>query len=524
MATPVASVPTAIAVVDAAKNVRRLTVRVPTELPPGPAAVVVLNKSTQEAIGGLTLAVVALSLPETAAGQRGAINLRVRILGSPNSRFGTGSRANFGAGITVVSTTIESATSAVATINITAAAALGSRAVSMISTTQTATQDGVFTVTLDPPPPPANLAPTVSAGSNQTTTLPSGATLSGTVGDDGLPGGAPTVLWTRQSGPGTVTFANPQSAATSATFSEPGAYVLRLTANDGEKSSFAEVTVGVNPPTNSAPTVHAGNDRAVTLPATLSLTGTADDDGLPAGSVLAFTWTKTGGPGTVTFAPANALSTTVSFSQSGTYTLRVTVADGDKSAFDELSVVVNPPTNAAPVVNAGTDQAITYPAPAAVAASATDDGLPAGSSLAYTWSQIGGSGTATFAMPSMASTGVTFSGAGTYTLRVTVTDGDKSAFDELSVVVNSPTNAAPVVNAGTDQTITYPAPATVAASATDDGLPAGSSLAYTWSQIDGSADRDLCDAVDGVHGRDVQRHRHLHAARHRDRRRQVGVR
>jgi hypothetical protein len=42
------------------------------------------------------------------------------------------------------------------------------------------------------------------------------------------------------SGPGTVTFAN--SAATTAGFSDPGTYLLRLTAGDGLLSSSSDVT------------------------------------------------------------------------------------------------------------------------------------------------------------------------------------------------------------------------------------------------------------------------------------------
>ena len=57
------------------------------------------------------------------------------------------------------------------------------------------------------------------------------------------------------------------------------------------------------PPVNRPPTVDAGPDQTITLPTdTLSLNGTATDDGLPSGSSLATTWTKVSGPGPVTFA------------------------------------------------------------------------------------------------------------------------------------------------------------------------------------------------------------------------------
>ena len=52
-----------------------------------------------------------------------------------------------------------------------------------------------------------------------------------------------TTTWTKASGPGTVTFANASATDTTATFSDPGTYVLRLTAQDGALSTSDEVTV-----------------------------------------------------------------------------------------------------------------------------------------------------------------------------------------------------------------------------------------------------------------------------------------
>ena len=110
--------------------------------------------------------------------------------------------------------------------------------------------DGAFspsddvTITVNPAAP--NQAPSVSAGGNQTITLPAGAALDGTVTDDGLLNPV-TTTWSPVSGPGTVTFGNVNAVDTSASFSAAGVYVLRLTANDGQFAPFAEVTVTVNP-------------------------------------------------------------------------------------------------------------------------------------------------------------------------------------------------------------------------------------------------------------------------------------
>lgn len=97
--------------------------------------------------------------------------------------------------------------------------------------------------------PPTNQAPQVNAGDEQTLMLPAGANLAGTVTDDGLPNppGAFTVAWTKDSGPGTVTFGNANAASTTAAFSADGVYVLRLTANDGALPASDTVQVTVNP-------------------------------------------------------------------------------------------------------------------------------------------------------------------------------------------------------------------------------------------------------------------------------------
>ncbi|HLF05341.1 MAG TPA: Ig-like domain-containing protein, partial [Dehalococcoidia bacterium] len=96
-----------------------------------------------------------------------------------------------------------------------------------------------FIVGAQPQPVPGdtNKAPITNAGPDQTVTLPGAVSLDGTVADDGQPSGVITSLWSKVSGPGTVTFANPAVVDTTATFSVAGAYVLRLTASDGASTS-----------------------------------------------------------------------------------------------------------------------------------------------------------------------------------------------------------------------------------------------------------------------------------------------
>ncbi len=90
-----------------------------------------------------------------------------------------------------------------------------------------------------------NAPPVVFAGDDQTLNDGEVASLSGTVTDDGIPGGPITTQWTAESGPGTVSFGDASALDTTASFSDPGFYTLRLTADDGQATAFDEVGVSV---------------------------------------------------------------------------------------------------------------------------------------------------------------------------------------------------------------------------------------------------------------------------------------
>ena len=92
-----------------------------------------------------------------------------------------------------------------------------------------------------------NRAPTANAGTDQTLTLPGQVTIQGSVADDGLPNppGTLTATWSQASGPGTATFTDPASPTTTVSFSDPGSYVLRLTADDSTLQASDDVGVTV---------------------------------------------------------------------------------------------------------------------------------------------------------------------------------------------------------------------------------------------------------------------------------------
>jgi hypothetical protein len=96
---------------------------------------------------------------------------------------------------------------------------------------------------------PGNAAPAVFAGADRHLDWPEQVlSLIGAVSDDGQPNAVPTLAWTKASGPGTVIFGAAAAAETSATFSAPGTYVLRLSANDGDMNVCDELLVLVRYP------------------------------------------------------------------------------------------------------------------------------------------------------------------------------------------------------------------------------------------------------------------------------------
>ena len=224
----------------------------------------------------------------------------------------------------------------------------------------------------------------------------------------------------------------------------------------------------------------------------VAINGSVTDDGLPAGGTLRSNWTLTSGTGTATFSDETSPTSFVTFSEAGTYVLRLTANDGALEAFDEVTINAynsgEEPENQAPTVNAGQDQTVTYPNSVNLFGFVTDDGLPTGNSLNVSWSKVSGSGNVSFTSPNSASTGASFSQPGTYVLRLTATDSDKTTFDEISVTVldSSATNQPPVVNAGSDASINLNQPLTLSGTASDDGLPTGSTLSINWSKVSGA--------------------------------------
>ncbi len=143
--------------------------------------------------------------------------------------------------------------------------------------------------------------------------------------------------WTHK----TISLAGVTAVENNANFALQFKWQFNTTTDTGR---IDNITVkGSGGPTNTAPQVNAGIDQTITLPSGANLDGTVTDDGLPnPPGAVTVTWSKTSGPGTVTFGNANAVDTTASFSTAGTFVLRLTASDSALSAYDEATITVNP--------------------------------------------------------------------------------------------------------------------------------------------------------------------------------------
>jgi len=199
---------------------------------------------------------------------------------------------------------------------------------------------------------PTNLAPTVSAGSDKSVALPQSVSLQGTATDDALPlNSTLSVSWSKVSGPttggqaGTVTFANPSSAITTATFSRQGTYVLRLTATDGSLSATDDVTITVTRanPTVSITSPQAGTALTLNTPVPVTVSA-SPPTGFTLSSVKLYDRntlisTKTSSPWTFSFTPTTP----------GIHTLKAIAEDSGGASTDSspisLTVTSTPPTS-----------------------------------------------------------------------------------------------------------------------------------------------------------------------------------
>ncbi|RSM87989.1 hypothetical protein DMH04_09755 [Kibdelosporangium aridum] len=148
---------------------------------------------------------------------------------------------------------------------------------------------------------------------------------------------------------------------------------------------------------------------------------------------------------------------------------------GLKTGLTEVKLFAtgSPPaaTNTAPYVLARRDPAFNQPGQARLLGKVKDDTLPSGT-LTSTWSKVNGPGNVVFGTPNSATTLASFSATGTYTLRLTASDGAVSSSSQVTLTVTqgSAFNLAPSATPSASYTSSWESVA-----ALNDGVDPGSS-------------------------------------------------
>jgi hypothetical protein len=247
-----------------------------------------------------------------------------------------------------------------------------------------------------------------------------------------------------------------------------------------------------------ANTFASGNDGmpnitpVVVVPGTLSVDEqtsvalTVSDAFDQDGTVVSYEWGQVSGS---SVALTNADSANASFTAptlvtAEALTFVVKVTDDQGGITEKLVQVTVNPVNALPVANAGADQSIDEQTQVSVTATVSDSD---GSVVSTSWTQVSGPQVTMSGADSasMSFTAPAVKQAEDLVFRVTVTDNEGGvASDEVTITVN-PVNHAPVVNAGTDQTVDEQIVVTLAGQASDPDAD-GVLVSYAWSQLSGT--------------------------------------
>lgn len=193
-------------------------------------------------------------------------------------------------------------------------------------------------------------------------------------------------------------------------------------------------TTTITPSAGSNQTLSGGTTSTV-------LNGTASTS---TGTILSNAWTEVSGPTTATFNLHSITQPTIGNLTTGTYTLKNIVTDNSRLS-DSATMTVTVGSATPPTVSAGSNQTITLPTATVTLAGSATAISPATSITTYAWTQTSGPNTGTFSSTSIAAP--TFSAliAGTYVLKLTVTDNNGNT-NNASVTIT--VNPVPVTSPG----------------------------------------------------------------------------
>jgi len=257
----------------------------------------------------------------------------------------------------------------------------------------------------------SNVNPVVNGGGNKSGAEGGSIAFAGSFTDAGS---ADTHTYSWNFGDGNTS----PSLSTSHSYVQNGSYTATLTVTDddgGQGSSSVTVTVN-----NVAPqSVSAGSDKSANEGSSIAFSGSATDPG--ADDVLTYSWNFGDGQS------ATGRNVNHAYADNGSYTVTLTVSDGDDQSTDQITATI---ANVAPVASAGGPYQAVVNIPIQFQGGVTDQG--SGDTHTFEWDldNDGSYDDHTGQFPTQ-----TYNSEATHTIGVRVTDDD-GASSTASTTVN----------------------------------------------------------------------------------------
>jgi hypothetical protein len=349
-----------------------------------------------------------------------------------------------------------------------------------------------------------NKSPIANAGKDTIIVLPPDSVLLNGSSSKDPDGTIKEYLWSRISGPVSFSIVDSDSPKTVVTKLTKGVYRFELKVTDDEGLSAMDtvmITVDSSTVQHHHPIADAGRDQAITADvnllfdygATATLDGNNSVD--PDNDISSYHWTMISTNGPSAIANADAVKTSVNFSDFGVYIFELEVTDKSAlSSRDTITISINrDTTNRLPTAFAGPDQTIYLPVNnVRLDGSLSSD--PDGDVLSYQWTKVSGPSSFNIQSANIAMTDVTSLVEGDYEFELKVTDlkGTFSA-DTVGVAVVACATGRQRLNATLTPFVTMPEQrlAAVASAANKIVFAGGSSSQEPY----GSARVDIYDII-----------------------------
>jgi PKD repeat protein len=306
-------------------------------------------------------------------------------------------------------------------------------------------------------------APTADAGLDRTVDMGAVVQFNGTGSSDNV--GIVNYTWNFTDGADVTLY----GIGPTYQFDNAGEFVVTLTVADGGGSTATD-TMTVTVIDTEAPVANAGADQTVDMGATVTLNASLSSDNV---GIADYVWTFTydGTEETLT-----GMVQSYAFELPGVYTVTLNVTDAAGNYATD-TVVITVHDTELPTADAGTD------IDAIAGEEVTFDGTGSSDNVGiaeYSWAFID----STSQVLHTATPSYTFDTAGEYIVTLTVTDDDGNIDTDTVTVRVTAANAAPVADAGIDQTASAGDPVTFDGAGSTDDVEVTN---YTWTfTYDGS--------------------------------------